>query len=98
VHARNLPGNISIKLTQLGLVVGRGFCENLTRNIASRARELHRTIEIDMEASAYTEVTLEIFEAVQRAAEMSPWQSRPTCTVLKMISSAWSFSGPKSGL
>jgi proline dehydrogenase len=68
VHARNLPGNISIKLTQLGLVVGRGFCENLTRNIASRARELHRTIEIDMEASAYTEVTLEIFEAVQRAS------------------------------
>jgi proline dehydrogenase len=68
LHGRNLPGNISIKLTQLGLVVGRGFCENLTRNIASRARELHRTIEIDMEGSASTEVTLEIFEALQRAS------------------------------
>jgi proline dehydrogenase len=68
LHARNLPGNISIKLTQLGLVVSRDFCENLTRNIARRARELHRTIEIDMEGSAYTDVTLEIFEAVQRAS------------------------------
>jgi len=68
LHGRNLPGNISIKLTQLGLVVGRGFCENLTRKIASRARELHRTIEIDMEGSASTEVTLEIFEALQRAS------------------------------
>jgi proline dehydrogenase len=67
LHDRKLPGNISIKLTQLGLAVGREFCENLAHQIARRAHELHRTIEIDMEGSAYTDVTLEIFEAVQRA-------------------------------
>jgi len=68
LHHRNLRGNISIKLTQLGLVLGRQFCENLAQNIARRARELHRTIEIDMEGSAYTDVTLDIFESVQRAS------------------------------
>src|SRR2546423_171083 len=67
LHARNLLGNISIKLTQLGLSVGRQFCENLAQNIAHRAKELHRTIEIDMEGSAYTDITLDIFESVQRA-------------------------------
>ena len=68
LSARNLPGNISIKLTQLGLVIGRQFCENLAQNIARRARELQRTIEIDMEGSSYTDVTLDIFESVQRAS------------------------------
>jgi len=68
LHDRNLRGNISIKLTQLGLVLSRQFCENLAQNIARHARELHRTIEIDMEGSAYTDVTLDIFESVQRAS------------------------------
>jgi proline dehydrogenase len=68
LHDRKLPGNISIKLTQLGLAVGREFCENLAQNIARQASELDRTIEIDMEGSAYTDVTLDIFEAVQRAS------------------------------
>ena len=67
LHARNVRGNISIKLTQLGLVIDRQFCENLAQNIARRARELNRSIEIDMEGSAYTDATLDIFESVQRA-------------------------------
>jgi proline dehydrogenase len=66
MHAKNLAGNISIKLTQLGLDLGKDLCASLAGSIARRARELNRTIEMDMEGSAYTDVTLEIFEAVQR--------------------------------
>ena len=66
MHSANLAGNISIKLTQLGLDLGRPLCQSLAASIARRAAELGRTIEMDMEGSVYTDVTLDIFEAVQR--------------------------------
>jgi proline dehydrogenase len=66
MHAKNLAGNISIKLTQLGLDLSKDLCASLSRSIAKRAKELHRTIEMDMEGSSYTDVTLDIFETVQR--------------------------------
>lgn len=64
--AQRLEGNISIKLSQLGLDHDRALCQSLTAEIAAAAASLGRTIEIDMEGSAYTSVTLDIFEAVQR--------------------------------
>ena len=66
LHAKNLAGNISIKLTQLGLDIDKDLCCSLAREIAARAAALGRTIEMDMEGSAYTDVTLDIFESVQR--------------------------------
>lgn len=64
--AQHLEGNISIKLTQLGLDLDRALCQSLTTEIAAAAAALGRTVEMDMEASAYTDATLDIFEAVQR--------------------------------
>ncbi len=58
--------NISIKLTQLGLDFDLALCQSLASEIASAAAALGRTIEMDMEGSAYTDATLDIFEAVQR--------------------------------
>lgn len=66
LEARHLQGNISIKLTQLGLDFDHALCESLASEIASEAAALGRTIEMDMESSAYTDKTLDIFEAVQR--------------------------------
>jgi len=66
MHAKKLTGNISIKLTQLGLDLGKELCGSLAREITRRAAELWRTIEMDMEGSAYTDATLDIFEGAQR--------------------------------
>ncbi|MGB2671153.1 MAG: proline dehydrogenase family protein, partial [Candidatus Acidiferrum sp.] len=66
LHAKNLGGNISIKLTQLGLDIDKQLCQSMAREIAARAAALGRTIEMDMEGSAYTDATLDIFENVQR--------------------------------
>ncbi len=60
-----LDGNISIKLTQLGLDFDDGLCQSLARDIASTAAGIGRSVEMDMEGAAYTEKTLRIFEAVQ---------------------------------
>jgi proline dehydrogenase len=65
LHANNLTGNISIKLTQLGLDIDKELCRSMAREIAARAATLGRTIEMDMEGSVYTDVTLDIFESVQ---------------------------------
>ncbi len=66
IRAKNLAGNISIKLTQLGLDMSRDLCCILAREIAARAAALGLAIEMDMEGSAYTDGTLDIFESVQR--------------------------------
>ena len=69
IHAletAGLRGNISIKPTQLGLDLGRDLCQSLAIEIAQEAKRLGRGIEVDMESSAYTDVTLDIFEAMQR--------------------------------
>jgi proline dehydrogenase len=61
-----LDGNISIKLTHLGFDLSPELCLSLSQDIAACAKSLGRTIEIDMEGSAYTSATLDIFESVQR--------------------------------
>jgi proline dehydrogenase len=66
LRAKNLAGNISIKLTQLGLDLAKDLCASLALSIAKRAAELGHTIEMDMEGSVYTDATLDIFESVQR--------------------------------
>jgi proline dehydrogenase len=77
LHAKNLSGNISIKLTQLGLDIDKELCRSMAREIAVRAATLGRSIEMDMEGSVYTDVTLDIFESVQRELATAGWPCRP---------------------
>jgi len=66
LDAAGLDGNVSIKLTQLGLDVDRNLCQSLAAEIVAAAAKIGRTIEVDMEGTAYTEATLDIFEATRR--------------------------------
>lgn len=61
-----IDGNIAVKLTQLGLDFDRQMCLSLTHEIAAAAAAMQKSIEIDMEGSAYTDATLQIFKQVQR--------------------------------
>ncbi|MBS1816622.1 MAG: proline dehydrogenase family protein [Acidobacteria bacterium] len=54
--------NISLKLTQLGLDVDRATAVDNLRKILERTEGFF--IRIDMESSAYTQVTLDIFEVL----------------------------------
>jgi proline dehydrogenase len=56
--------NISLKLTQLGLTVDRATCVDNLRRVLERAEPAGVFIRIDMEGSAHTEATLEIFETL----------------------------------
>jgi proline dehydrogenase len=68
VDAVNRAGaerNLSLKLTQLGLDVDRAICvDNLRKILTAADRCADFFVRIDMESSAYTDATLDIFETV----------------------------------
>lgn len=56
--------NISLKLTQLGLTIDRATCVDNLRRILDAAAPHEFFVRIDMENSPFTQVTLDIFEAI----------------------------------
>ncbi len=56
--------NLSLKLTQLGLDLGRLTCIDNLRRILGAAQPHDVFVRIDMESSPYVEATLDIFETV----------------------------------
>ncbi|MEE8583706.1 MAG: proline dehydrogenase family protein [Acidobacteriota bacterium] len=61
IRDSGVDSGISIKLTQLGLDIGREVCARHLRTILDCAREVGNFVRIDMEGSAYTEDTVELF-------------------------------------
>ena len=64
IVASGIERNISLKLTQLGIDVDRATCVDNLRRILEPASRCDFFVRIDMENSAYTERTLEIFETL----------------------------------
>lgn len=55
------PSHVSIKLTQLGLLIDESMCLNHVRMILDVAKKQCRFVRIDMEDSAVTDATLRVF-------------------------------------
>jgi len=55
-------GNVSVKLTQMGLDIDEALCVTNLRAIIGRAEQYHSFVRLDMEGSAYTERTLDMFK------------------------------------
>jgi proline dehydrogenase len=64
IVASDIERNISLKLSQLGLAIDRATCVDNMRRILEPARRHEFFVRIDMENSAYTDVTLEVFETL----------------------------------
>jgi proline dehydrogenase len=67
IRRSGLPSHISIKLTQLGLDLGEEVCRSNLERILRRAGELGIFVRFDMESSAYTQRTLDLYRAVRPA-------------------------------
>jgi proline dehydrogenase len=61
LRAEGLEGEVSVKLTQLGLLLDPEGCEAHLASLIGRAGEVGTWIWIDMESSATTDATLEIY-------------------------------------
>ena len=65
--SEQVEGNVSLKLTQLGLDLSRDMCMAHLRKILERARDLDSFVRIDMESSAYTQRTLDVHQELWNA-------------------------------
>lgn len=61
ISQTGIDGNVSVKLTQLGLGIDRDLCADNLRSILRRARQHSVFVRIDMENSEYAERTLDLF-------------------------------------
>jgi proline dehydrogenase len=64
IAAGGIERNVSLKLTQLGLTIDRATCVDNLRRILDVATANEFFVRIDMESSAFTSVTLEVFETM----------------------------------
>ncbi len=67
IRTRELEGEISVKLTQLGLDLDPERTFSHMCRLAERATAAGQTVWIDMEASAYTEPTVALYERLKAA-------------------------------
>jgi len=65
VRARALPCEFSLKLTHLGLDLGRDVCVEMLERICRRAGETGTFVWIDMEGTPHTDATLDVFRTVR---------------------------------
>lgn len=62
IASENLNANVSVKLTALGQDISDEVCLSNIRRVLERARQYGNFVRLDMEGSAYTERTLEMFK------------------------------------
>jgi len=64
IVAAGIERNVSLKLSQLGLVIDKATCVDNMRRILETAERHEFFVRIDMENSPYTAITLEVFETL----------------------------------
>lgn len=62
IVGQGLKGNVSVKPTQVGLEIGKGFFKENLRPLLDKARESDVFVRWDMESSEWTQATLDPFE------------------------------------
>jgi proline dehydrogenase len=62
IHQAKLNANVSVKLTAMGLDIDHELCVAIMQDILTRAQEYGTFVRLDMESSAYTDITLKLFE------------------------------------
>src|SRR6266852_6943452 len=67
IRQRQLPTEISVKLTHVGLDLNPRACLEDLLTLAARAAAVGSFLWIDMEESRYVDATLELFQAVRTA-------------------------------
>ena len=61
INKAKIDSNVSVKLTMTGLDIGDDYCFGNVSRICEKAKTLNNFVRIDMEGSAYTERTLQVF-------------------------------------
>jgi proline dehydrogenase len=61
IHEQRLDANVSVKLTAMGLDISEELCVAVMHDVLGRAQAYDTFVRLDMESSAYTDRTLNLF-------------------------------------
>jgi proline dehydrogenase len=61
IQARGLDANVSVKLTAMGQDIDEGLCVETIGRVLETAKGFDNFVRLDMESSAYTQKTLDLF-------------------------------------
>ncbi len=62
IEAAGVQANVSVKLTQLGLLLNEDLCRENLRRILEQARALRIFVRLDMEDSSFTDRTIQMYD------------------------------------
>jgi len=62
IHELGLDANVSVKLTQLGLILNLDLCRELIHEVVGEAHRLNNFVRLDMEDSSGTQDTLDLYK------------------------------------
>src|SRR5438034_10604889 len=65
IQSARLDSEVSVKLTHLGLDLGPSCCCDLLLSLVESAARRGAMVWVDMEGSAYTQATIDIFRRVR---------------------------------
>jgi len=65
IAANKVRSNVSIKLTQIGLALGEGICEENLIKILTRAKDYGSFVRVDMEDSPWVDTTLDLYHKMR---------------------------------
>ena len=66
ICASGVRANVSVKLTQIGLALDEGLCEQNLEKILTKARECNSFVRIDMEDTPYTDKTIRQYRLLRK--------------------------------
>ncbi len=66
IHEHQVRASVSIKVSQMGILISREVCLGNIRRVAQEAERLGLFVWFDMEGSALTQKTIEIFDAIRQ--------------------------------
>ncbi|CAG0976368.1 proline dehydrogenase [Anaerolineae bacterium] len=65
IAANHVSSHVSVKLTQMGLDLNPDLCLANMRQIVGKAKAIGTFVRVDMESSAHTQITLNIFKTLR---------------------------------
>jgi len=65
IHKQGLNASVSLKLTHMGLDISQALCIANVRHILTLAKQHNIPVTIDMEGSAYTDITLQVYKTLR---------------------------------
>ncbi len=69
IDKRKLKANVSVKLTQMGMDLGRGLAAEIVSGLVEHAVAIDSFVRVDMEGSEYTQATIDLVRTLHAKPE-----------------------------